>query len=101
METILSNPIYQSDIKLASELPINWNYLSGKTILFTGATGMIASVMIDILMYTYVVDATKAILDSSKIEQLGWKAQTPINIGLSKTVRILRERSHHVPHTFP
>lgn len=51
METILSNPIYQSDIKLASELPINWNHLSGKTILFTGATGMIASVMIDILMY--------------------------------------------------
>lgn len=51
MEKLLSNPIYQSDIKLASELPINWNQLSGKTILFTGATGMIASVMIDILMY--------------------------------------------------
>lgn len=48
---ILTNPIYQSDIHSASVLPINWSLLSGKTILLTGATGMIASVMIDILMY--------------------------------------------------
>ena len=48
---LLTNPIYQSDIQNASELPISWSLLSGKTILFTGATGMIASVMIDILMY--------------------------------------------------
>lgn len=47
----ITNPIYQSDIKNASALSINWSLLSGKTILFTGATGMIASVMIDILMY--------------------------------------------------
>lgn len=51
METIVSNRIYQSDIKSASELPIDWKCLSGKTLLFTGATGMIASVMIDLLMY--------------------------------------------------
>lgn len=51
METILSNPIYQSDIKSASEVSINWSRFEGKTMLFTGATGMIASVMIDILMY--------------------------------------------------
>lgn len=48
---VLTNPIYQSDIHSASALPINWSLLSGKTILLTGATGMIASVMIDILMY--------------------------------------------------
>lgn len=51
METILSNPIYQSDIKSASEVSITWSCLEGKTVLFTGATGMIASVMIDILMH--------------------------------------------------
>ena len=34
--------------------------------------------------------ATKALLDSSKIEQLGWKAQTSIASGLPKTVQILR-----------
>lgn len=48
---IQNNPIYRSEIKEASALPINWSLLSGKTVLFTGATGMIASVMIDILMY--------------------------------------------------
>ena len=48
---ILSNPIYQSDIKQAARVPIAWDKLSGKTILLTGATGMIASTFIDILMY--------------------------------------------------
>ena len=48
---ILSNPIYQSDIKQAARVPIAWDKLSGKTILLTGATGMIASAFIDILMY--------------------------------------------------
>lgn len=46
-----TNPIYQSDIQSAAALPINWSLLSGKTLLLTGATGMIASVMIDILMH--------------------------------------------------
>lgn len=46
----MNHAIYQLDIRNASEIPINWNLLSGKTILITGATGMIASVMIDIIM---------------------------------------------------
>lgn len=33
--------------------------------------------------------ATKAVLDSTKMEQLGWKAATPIEQGLHKTVQIL------------
>lgn len=37
--------------------------------------------------------ATKAVLDTGKIEQLGWKALTPIGQGLHKTVQILRELS--------
>ncbi|MDE6363167.1 MAG: NAD-dependent epimerase/dehydratase family protein [Lachnospiraceae bacterium] len=34
--------------------------------------------------------ATKAVLDSSRIEQLGWRALTPIKQGVQKTVQILR-----------
>lgn len=34
--------------------------------------------------------ATKAVLDSTEIERLGWRALTPIKQGLKKTVRILR-----------
>ena len=35
--------------------------------------------------------ATKAVLDTTKIEQLGWRAMTPLDQGLRKTVQILRE----------
>lgn len=48
---INKNEIYQSDIIKAASADIPWEQLGGKTILLTGATGMIASVMIDILMY--------------------------------------------------
>lgn len=48
---IQKNEIYQSDIIKAVSADIPWKQLGGKTILLTGASGMIASVMIDILMY--------------------------------------------------
>lgn len=46
-----SNKLYFADIQLAVSTAIDWNRLSNKTILITGATGMIASVFIDIIMY--------------------------------------------------
>lgn len=49
--SIISNPIYQADLKHTMTLSIDWKCLEGKTFLITGATGMIASVLIDILMY--------------------------------------------------
>lgn len=48
---IQENKLYQSDLLQAVSTDLPWEQLSGKTLLFTGATGMIASVMIDILMY--------------------------------------------------
>lgn len=47
---LLENPLYQSDITRVSSMDIPWRELEGKRILITGATGMIASVIIDILM---------------------------------------------------
>lgn len=47
---LLENILYQSDISKVSSLDIPWEELDGKSILITGATGMIASVVIDILM---------------------------------------------------
>ena len=38
--------------------------------------------------------ATKAVLDTEKIERLGWKALTPIEQGLRKTVQILKASMH-------
>ena len=46
-----SNKLYFRDIQLAADTKIDWSKLSNKTMLITGATGMIASVLIDILMY--------------------------------------------------
>ncbi len=47
---LLTNNIYQSDIRQAAGIDFPWELLEGKRILLTGATGMIASVIIDILM---------------------------------------------------
>lgn len=41
---------YQDDISKAAELSLPWKKLSGKNILVTGATGMIGSTLIDVLM---------------------------------------------------
>ena len=47
---ILQNEMYQTDITRILEMDLPWETLDNKTILITGATGMIASVIIDILM---------------------------------------------------
>lgn len=38
--------------------------------------------------------ATKAILDSSKLRDIGWKANYPINIGIKKTIEIFKESKY-------
>lgn len=48
---LLTNELYTNDIVAAAHMEIDWGKLSGKTVLLTGATGMIASVLVDILMY--------------------------------------------------
>lgn len=48
---LLDNPLYRSDIVQAAHAGLSWEQLDGKTVLITGATGMIASAIIDILMY--------------------------------------------------
>lgn len=47
---ILENEMYQGDIRRVSGMDIPWGKLDNKKLLITGATGMIASVVIDILM---------------------------------------------------
>ena len=46
----MNNKIYQSDIEQIADFPIRWSDFAGKTILLTGASGMIASVLIDVFM---------------------------------------------------
>lgn len=51
---ILDNKLYQADIIRAASIQVPWDKLQNKTLLITGATGMIASVIIDILMYRVI-----------------------------------------------
>lgn len=46
-----NNSIYETDIQQAVSVQLPWEKLCNKSLLITGASGMIASVIIDILMY--------------------------------------------------
>lgn len=47
---LLENRLYQDDLSRVTGLPLSWDKLSEKTILLSGATGMIGSTLIDVLM---------------------------------------------------
>ena len=51
MNHLINNRIYQPDIIQSANMKLPWEKFNSKTLLITGATGMIASVIIDILMY--------------------------------------------------
>lgn len=44
------NPIYLEDVARIAALPVDWNCFSGKTVALSGATGMIGSCFVDVLM---------------------------------------------------
>ena len=48
---LLDNELYREDIGYISSLDLPWEKLNHKTVLITGATGMLASCLIDVLMY--------------------------------------------------
>lgn len=47
---LLENKLYLEDLQYVTELDLPWESLKNKTVLVTGATGMIASCFIDVLM---------------------------------------------------
>jgi nucleoside-diphosphate-sugar epimerase len=50
MQEIRSKELYQKNVCDSAVMPIDWKQLSHKTILISGATGMIATFLIDVLM---------------------------------------------------
>ena len=51
MDKIRNSEIYQEDIKSILKQNCDWNKLKDKTILITGATGLIGTVLVDMLIF--------------------------------------------------
>ena len=47
----IDNELYKTDIETIASINIDWNKLRDKSILITGATGLIGTFLIDLLMY--------------------------------------------------
>jgi len=45
-----NNPIYIEDVARVAGLPVDWSRFAGKTVALSGATGMIGSCFVDVLM---------------------------------------------------
>lgn len=48
---VFENRNYQEDIQFVAELPLPWEKLQKKSILISGASGLVGSCMIDVIMY--------------------------------------------------
>lgn len=48
---LIEHPLYLEDLKKAASQITNWELFRNKTFLITGATGMIGSFLVDLLMY--------------------------------------------------
>jgi nucleoside-diphosphate-sugar epimerase len=48
---MITNTLYKEDVALIASSQINWNALENSKILITGATGLICSFLVDVLMY--------------------------------------------------
>ena len=48
---VFENSLYQEDIRYVANLSLPWNDLKNKSIMISGATGLVGSFLIDVLMY--------------------------------------------------
>ena len=48
---ILEHELYIEDLNKCAQLPLDWEKLRDKSVLITGATGMIGSFLVDVLMF--------------------------------------------------
>lgn len=53
---LLENELYREDLAYVAGLELPWNKMTGKSILLSGAAGMIGSFFIDVVMYKNIHD---------------------------------------------
>ena len=74
MMKLYDNKIYQEDIKTVANLNLPWEKLQNKSILLSGATGMLGSFLIDVLQYKNEIDDLSCLVfglcrDAEKAEE--------------------------------
>lgn len=55
--SLYTNDLYMEDVRRAAELALPWEKLTGKSIMLSGATGLIGSFLVDVLMEKNAADA--------------------------------------------
>ena len=56
---LIDNPLYQNDIRKAAALSLPWDKLRNSSILISGATGLIGSFLVDVIMHQNKVEELK------------------------------------------
>lgn len=52
---VYENQLYKEDIKYIADLDLPWNLLNNTSILISGASGLVGSCLIDVIMYRNMV----------------------------------------------
>ena len=47
---VYENPLYKEDVNYVASLDLSWEKLAGKSVMISGATGLIGSMLVDVLM---------------------------------------------------
>lgn len=55
--SLYTNDLYIEDVRYVAELALPWEKLTGKRVMLSGATGLIGSFLVDVLMEKNVADA--------------------------------------------
>ncbi len=56
MKILIDDCLYQEDIKYVAHIPIKWELLENRTLLLSGASGLLGSFIIDVLMYKNIYE---------------------------------------------
>ena len=102
---LLSNELYKSDLGCIAALPLPWEKLSGAILLISGATGMIGSFLIDVLMNRpgtdcriYAVGRSMDKLRSRFAEYLENPRFIPVVCDINDCAPVLPENADYIIH---
>lgn len=56
---VYEHPLYRADIKTVAEMNLPWEKLNGTNLMISGATGLLGSFLIDVIMYKNMKDELK------------------------------------------